>query len=637
VSADLTTGTTLASYRIERLLGRGGMGVVYLAEHVRLHRKVALKVLAPDLFDDERFRERFVRESELASSIDHPNIVPIYDADEVDGRLFIAMRYVKGTTLRAVIDHDGPLPVARCLQVLSQVAGALDAAHAQDLVHRDVKPGNILLATPEGAGGDHVYLTDFGITKRTSTAGGITGTGEFLGTVDYVAPEQVQGHEVDGRADLYSLACVAFECLAGAPPFTRDSDIALLWAHVNDAAPPLSGRRSEVPARVDVVMARALAKSPTRPNATCTEFVSELRAAASLPPGAPKRGAGRSPRTLVAAVVAGAVVVLSIATALVARNTPVSSPPDRRSAGGAGVMAIDAGSGDVVTRSPLRIARRSPVFGNRTQPPQLAWIDANGGTLWASVTSGLVAVDAEGGRIATLPLINASGPGLAVAAEEGAVWAAEAPHLQGTGQPGSAADNKLYRIDAENRTVDLDSRLPNRQVLTTGGGFVWVCNGAFVWKVDESTGRPVERIPVSCATTGPTMAYDGRFLWVVTTQGDVARVAPGGSRVVNAPVGDATGVAVGAGGVWVTTTDPTTFASKIVLVNPRTARRVWSLKVGNEATWIAAGGGSVWLSQRLNQRVLRIDPISREVVHAYSSGGYPDVVAIDGGRVWVAY
>jgi hypothetical protein len=516
VSADLTAGATFASYKIERLLGRGGMGVVYLAEHLRLRRKVALKVLAPELFYGERFRERFIRESELASSIDHPNIVPIYDADEIDGHLFIAMRYVNGQSLRAAIDEDGTLSIPRCVNVLSHVAAALDAAHAQGLVHRDVKPENILLATDEQTGAEHVYLTDFGITKRNSTASGITRTGEFVGSVDYVAPEQVQGLAVDGRADLYSLGCVAYECLTGAPPYRRDSDIAVLWAHVNDPPPVSSKVRDDVAPRVDAIVAKVLAKSPLDRHETCREFVSELEEAAALPlPGVTSRGALRERRLVGLSLAAGVLVVAVVAGALWLRNAPVSSSQQGgQKAGGSGVMAIDAGSGDVVTRFPLRIARRSPVFGNRTQPPRLAWIDAAGGTLWASATDGIVALDEQGRRIGTLPLINAKGPGIALSAEPGAVWAAEAPHLQAMAQPHSRADNKLLRIDPESRSVDFEKLLENRQVLEAARGFVWVCNGAFVWRLDQSGEGDVEKIPVRCSATGPAMAFDGRFLWV---------------------------------------------------------------------------------------------------------------------------
>ncbi len=230
---DPKVGSELAGYRVERLLGRGGMSVVYLAEQVRLKRPAALKLLAPELADDERFRERFLRESELAASLDHPSVIPIYDAGEVDGQLYIAMRYVEGSDLRALLLSEGKLEPERALRVLRPVADALDYAHAHGLVHRDVKPGNILLAA-DGP----VYLSDFGLTRRVDEGASLTEAGELVGSIDYAAPEQIDGRAVDGRADVYSLACVTYECLTGSVPFPRDSPMAKLWAHLRDSPLP---------------------------------------------------------------------------------------------------------------------------------------------------------------------------------------------------------------------------------------------------------------------------------------------------------------------------------------------------------------------------------------------------------------
>ena len=232
VSDDPRVGTEVAGYRIESLLGFGGMSVVYLAEDLRLKRKVALKLLAASLAEDESFRDRFLRESELAASIDHPNIVPIYEAGTTDDLLFIAMRYVEGSDLKERLQR-GRLDPGEAIGILAQVASALDAAHARGLVHRDVKPSNVLLDTgarPDGS--DHVYLADFGLTKRVSEETGIGEDGHLMGTIDYVAPEQIAGEEIDGRADVYSLGCVLYECLVGQPPFRRDSDTAVVFAHL---------------------------------------------------------------------------------------------------------------------------------------------------------------------------------------------------------------------------------------------------------------------------------------------------------------------------------------------------------------------------------------------------------------------
>lgn len=241
-------GRQIASYRIEREIGRGGMAVVYQALDLRLDRTVALKLLAPELARNDTFRRRFTHESRVAAAIDHPHIVPVFEAGETDGVLYIAMRYVAGSDLRHLLDREGPLPVATATRIAAQVASALDAAHDHGLVHRDVKPGNILVA--QGTDSDHpehVYLTDFGLTKKSLSLTGFTSVGQFVGTLDYVAPEQISGKPVDGRCDVYSLACVVHETLVSRPPFQRDDDMALLWAHQYDEPPPLTGGRPDLP------------------------------------------------------------------------------------------------------------------------------------------------------------------------------------------------------------------------------------------------------------------------------------------------------------------------------------------------------------------------------------------------------
>ncbi|MEU9084438.1 serine/threonine-protein kinase [Streptomyces sp. NPDC048357] len=287
-------GKQIAGYRVERLIGRGGMAVVYSAKDLRLDRTVALKLIAPERARDDTFRRRFTHESRVAAKIDHPHIVPIFEAGETDGVLYIAMRYVSGLDLRALLDREGPLPIATALRIASQVASALDAAHEHDLVHRDVKPGNILVAAgTDSDHPEHIYLTDFGLTKKSLSLSGFTTAGEFVGTLDYMAPEQITGRPVDGRCDLYSLACVVYETLAGGPPFVRDEDVALLWAHQYDQPPPLTEERPGIPPAVDEVLAKALAKVPEDRYDSCLEFVGALRAAAG---GATRREDGPSHR-----------------------------------------------------------------------------------------------------------------------------------------------------------------------------------------------------------------------------------------------------------------------------------------------------------------------------------------------------
>ncbi|HEY7920316.1 MAG TPA: serine/threonine-protein kinase, partial [Streptosporangiaceae bacterium] len=242
-------------------LGRGGMAVVYRARDVRLGRWVALKVLGEDLARDEAFRRRFIRESRAAAAVDHPNIIPIFDAGEANGVLFIAMRYVGGQDVHSLLNRTGPLPPVRATGIVTQVASALDAAHTCGLVHRDVKPANMLLdGLAEDGSEDHVYLSDFGISKTSQATTNLTLTGQVLGTLNYLAPEQIEGRGVDGRADAYSLACAAFEMLAGVPPFRREQSLAVMWAQLSAPPPPLTSMRRDLPPAVDQVMARGLAK-----------------------------------------------------------------------------------------------------------------------------------------------------------------------------------------------------------------------------------------------------------------------------------------------------------------------------------------------------------------------------------------
>jgi len=335
-------GDTLGGYTLESLLGRGGMGSVYLATHERLGRRVALKVIAPELAHDDDFRTRFLREARLAASLDHPHVIPVYDADEVDGVLFIAMRYVKGSTLQQLLRNSGPLSLVETVRIVGQVGTALDAAHAAGLVHRDVKPANVLLAEPDG----HVYLGDFGLAKSMSSAS-TTRTGFFLGTADYSAPEQIEGRPLDARADVYSLGAVAFHCLTGRPPFTRDTEFAVLQAHLGDPPPLVSELRPDLPLELDRVVATALAKSPEARYASAGAFAGALREAvtgavdattkaapAAVPvEAAPTRAVAtealpaprprtrRGPLLAVAAGVAVAILIAAVAVLFVARDS----------------------------------------------------------------------------------------------------------------------------------------------------------------------------------------------------------------------------------------------------------------------------------------------------------------------------
>jgi YVTN family beta-propeller protein len=285
-------GDEFAGYRLRSVLGRGGMSVVYQAENPRLGSVIALKVLAPQLATDDIFRARFLEESRIAASLNHPNVIPIYDMGSCDGLLYIAMRFVSGTDLRQVIKKRGRVIPSQAVFLLGQAARALDAAHRQGLVHRDVKPGNLLIERGDDDGDpDHVYLADFGITKHAMSRSGLTSTGQFLGTIDYVAPEQIQGLSVLGLADQYSLGCVLYECLTGRVPFEKDLDAAIIFAHVTENPTMPTVYRPELPAAVDEVFSRVLAKEPGERYGSCREFIEAARVALGSLATEPEPGA----------------------------------------------------------------------------------------------------------------------------------------------------------------------------------------------------------------------------------------------------------------------------------------------------------------------------------------------------------
>ncbi|HTE68957.1 MAG TPA: serine/threonine-protein kinase [Actinomycetes bacterium] len=283
-------GIQIAGYRIEARVGRGGMGEVYRAVQLSLGRRVALKVLAPELAADDRFRRRFLRESRIAASIDHPSIIPIYESGEDGGLLYIVMRYVDGSDLATLLEREGRLEPARAMAILTQVASALDAAHASGLVHRDVKPANILLANAGPGGDGHCYLCDFGLIKQVDTEqafSALTATDQFVGTIPYVAPEQIEGREVDGRTDVYSLGCVLFHCLTGSVPYRGENDVEVVFAHLREPPPPISGRVPGLPVAMDAIIARAMAKAKEDRYPSCSALLAAVDAQVAA-------GAGRA-------------------------------------------------------------------------------------------------------------------------------------------------------------------------------------------------------------------------------------------------------------------------------------------------------------------------------------------------------
>jgi serine/threonine protein kinase len=325
VTLDQRIGTVLGGYRIIEPLGSGGTSVVYRAEHVRLGRPAALKLLAPGLGEAD-FSERFLRESQLAASLDHPSIVPIYDAGEEDGLLYIAMACVEGSDLKTLLGREGRLPTRRALRIIGQIGAALEAAHTRGLVHRDVKPANILVAAD-----DRAYLSDFGVVKELASNGS-TRTGSFIGTIDYCAPEQIEGRDVDARTDVYALACVLYECLAGTPPFHRPSEVAVLNAHLHAPPPKLTRAAPDAPPALEHVISKALSKSPLDRYASTGEFLNAARAAAAER-RVHRRRLAVSVSLLVLAALLGAVAALAVRAVAFgdeSASAPPAPPPPRQ-------------------------------------------------------------------------------------------------------------------------------------------------------------------------------------------------------------------------------------------------------------------------------------------------------------------
>jgi serine/threonine-protein kinase len=329
VDADPIIGTNVAGYAIESVLGRGAMGVVYVARQDPPARRVALKLIAPAFAGDEVFRRRFLREATAAAAIEHPHILPVYAAGETNGILFMAMRLVDGQDLGEILRRSPELSLERVVRIIRQIGEALDAAHARGLIHRDVKPGNVLVTHQSDAeDADFCYLTDFGVSTWTaSSAAAITLTGQMVGTASYVAPEQIEGGSVDGRADLYSLGCVLFECLTGRAPFSGRQAAAILYAHLHEEPPPPSSIRQDLPAGVDDITSRALRKAPDERYASCRELSHDLREASSgttRPPAkvplAQARGRTSTPRPRRSAWVmmgaVAAVIIVAVAGAV---------------------------------------------------------------------------------------------------------------------------------------------------------------------------------------------------------------------------------------------------------------------------------------------------------------------------------
>jgi YVTN family beta-propeller protein len=641
LSLDPRIGTELVGYRIDAVLGRGGMGVVYRAYDVSLKRNVALKLLAPDLAQDERFRERFLSETELAASLEHPNVVPIHAAGEVEGQLFLAMRYVEGRDLKKVLQEAGALAPARALAVCSQVAAALDAAHERGLVHRDVKPSNVLLDARE-----HVYLADFGLTRRLEEQSLRVGEGLSLGTPSYAAPEQIRGEPVDGRADVYSLGCLLFECLTGAVPFEGGRALAVLWAHLNDPPPSASERRHELPASLDPVLARAMAKDPEDRYSTCAELVDAARAAV---PGLEAAAGGRSRRQV--GLIASAVV---LAAAALAAGLLLS----RGGGTGGRLLGSPADSVQRIDRSSNRLVATVALNG---QPKGVA---AGQGAVWVasyqnrSETQAVSRVDPVTSAV-TRTYDARAGFVTGIAAGEGAVWAiynrrGPNPHAQLTPYTADATGfDSIQRLDPRRGAFSPAARYRyGFESVAAGQGAVWALTAAgALWRIDPGGGKTVEIPPPSTFPTHSGLVAVGEGgVWVVHGPPDCKPplqwgLAPDCAGVLLTHVDPATnravgtfripfepaGIAVGDGAVWLTDGAH----DSVLRLDSRTGLVRKTIGVGRDPVGLAVGADAVWVANSADASVSRIDPKSNRVVAKVDVGGRPLEVALGRGSAWV--
>ena len=644
-------GTQLAGYRIEGVAGEGGMGIVYLATQVALGRPVALKLISPEHGSDPAFRERFARESRLAALIDHPNVVPVYEAGEADGRLFIAMRFVPGTDLRALISRERLEP-ARAVEIVGQVAAALDAAHRRGLVHRDVKPANILISTEGGV--EHVYLTDFGLTKRTTAQSALTQVGMFVGTLDYVAPEQIRGEATDARADVYALGCVLYHALTGAVPFARDSDVATIQAHLNDPPPRVTGAADELPASLDAVIAHALAKDPAERYASAGDLAAAAReavqdagparAASTAAPGPPSAApAAHSPapasaspapspwprRRLIALGAALPTVLVAGLAAAALSATGVLSEGDEpnRRAVAAPVAAV----------TPAATAEAAPEPA--TQPAVAATIPVGRGPDGLAVDRGRVyVVNADDG---TLTRIDATtdrvdGEPVAVGANPDGVVAAK-----GAVFVTLTDEDQVQRLEAQPDPVP-SARIGVGDVpqgISLGKQLVWVANSGSgtVNRIDRASPALVGG-PIGVGTR-PTGIFVGRRTVWVTNRGDdtVQRIDPSTAQPIGdpIPVGDEPhGVIETRDSAWIANTGDGT----VTRLDRETGEAVGDpIRVGREPRELAAGLGSVWVANSADNSVSRIDVVTGRVAGSpIAVGRRPLGIDVGAGAVWVA-
>jgi ABC-type transport system substrate-binding protein len=613
MTASLEPGTIVAGFRIESFVGEGAMGRVYLAQETATGRHVALKLLGPELARDERFRRRFLRETELAASLDHPHVVKTIASGEEDGTLYLAMVYVAGSDLRKLLRTEGPLDPERALALVEQVADALDAAHAAGLVHRDVKPGNILVTETET--GEEALVCDFGLARHVSSVSSLTVDRGFVGTIDYVSPEQIESGEVDSRADVYSLGCVLFECLAGVSPFDRETELSVLFAHLNDPPPRLTEARPDLPDELDAMFAVALAKSPGERYQTCAELVRATRAALKGKVLARRRRIRRRVLVVVGAVAlaAGAAVAAILATRGTPRphggGLPVSLRPSA-------VNLIDPRTHQVVdhvgvgTQVPIADTGWDAVFTKHA-----AWVLVAG-------KQRLVRVDLRTRKVTAS--LSFPWPVGAITSSGNSVWVA-----QDTGP-------EIEELDADSGKIVRHVTIQGGQAenaVAYGAGSLWIASGKGMIRLDPTSGRILHRFPIAGISSLRIVYADGAVWAARQGNGEVVKIDPVVNLIVHQNLlhGWVSDLAVGGGSVWVSIVPGSVYRlSEDALGVQQT------LAAGPDPEQISFGGGGLWVSDPTAGTVSRLAQISGARETLSGRGADPVTAAYHDGLVWVA-
>ena len=638
---ELAPGSNFAGHRIEAVAGRGGMGVVYRARQLSLDRQVALKVIAPSLMQDDAIRRRFLRESKVAASIDHPNVIPIYYTGEEGGVAFIAMRYVPGDDLRTLVRREGALPPRRAVAIVSQVAAALDAAHAAGLVHRDVKPANVLLGQA-----DHAYLTDFGLTKG-EVSEGATQPGHWVGTLDFVAPEQIRGERIDARADVYGLGCLLFYALTGRPPYAHDNDEAKLWAHLSEDPPAVTRSVPSAPKQLDPVIARALAKSPEDRYPSAGDLA---RAATVAVTGDTVALPERTVATGAAAPIEVDTLTAYYETTPLARSRGQQEDTRRRparigrvAAGALAALVVAAavgyalqsdGGGDRASATPTPTATGKPA--KRVQSLRLGGrlhtVAHAAGRVWAgdSERPVLHAVDPDGPR--RLKKVSPRiGPGLDAMAVSGrTIWGI------------STRQHKLLQIDAKTgRSAGPSIDLPptaNVNAVVASRDAVWVAAttpeldpGDQVFRVDPVSGQVAETTQVIDSVRRLALA-DGALWLLASRPARLVRMdlRTRRTRTVRLDGELAGDLAVGAGYLWATLRD----RGQLERIEPKRLRHA-VVAVGSNPAGVAVQGRSVWVANVASSTLTRVDAKTMRVREEIPVPLNPFELATGGDAVWV--